>query len=239
MSNLKVGVFAYNFKHWKTQVGIQNLCISGYKPEVILAADPVELKFYKSKIRVGPKDLFLWHPKELAEFYEIDYDVVEHNSEKTSEIVRSKNLDVGIILGARILKPIAFENFNIGVINMHPGILPINRGLDNLKWAILNNHPQGVTSHIIDSKIDRGYKILQERINIYEDDTLIDLHLRLQNLEQKLMIDSLKFLENNEIDSLELLERGRYYRSVPPELESTLMNSFEIYKKGMINASNS
>ena len=53
------------------------------------------------------------------------------------------------------------------------------------------------------------------------------------------MIDSLKFLENNGLDSLELLERGQYYRSVPPELEDTLVDTFEIYKKGMTNASNS
>jgi len=59
MTNLRIGVFAYNFKRWKTQAGIQNLCISGFKPEIIFAADPVELKFYKSKIRIAPKDLFL------------------------------------------------------------------------------------------------------------------------------------------------------------------------------------
>lgn len=239
MSKLRVGVFAYNFKHWKTQAGIQNLCIAGYKPEVIFAADPVELKFYKSKIRVGPKDLFLWHPKDLADFYDIDYRVTIHNSEETSKIVKDKKLDVGIILGARILKPIAFGNFNIGVINMHPGILPQNRGLDNLKWGILEGHPQGVTSHIVDSKIDRGFKILQEKIKVYEDDTLVDLHLRIQNLEQKLMIESLKFLENNGTETLEALSRGRYYRSVPLEKESTLMDSFEIYKKEMAHAGNS
>ncbi|MAH43378.1 hypothetical protein CL614_06730 [archaeon] len=239
MDKLRVGVFAYNFKHWKTQAGIQNLCIAGYRPSVIIAADPVKLNFYKSTIRVGPKDLFLWHPRELAEFYNIDYHVTVHNSEETSEIVKSKKLDVGIILGARILKPIAFDNFSLGVINMHPGILPQNRGLDNLKWGILENYPQGVTTHLIDSKIDMGFKILQEKINIYEDDTLVDLHLRLQSLEQKLMIESLKFLENNSINSLESLKRGTYYRSVPPDKELDLARLFEKYKKEMSDASSS
>ena len=42
-------------------------------------------------------------------------------------------------LGARILKPSAFSPFRKGVMNMHPGILPDNRGLDTIKWAILNN----------------------------------------------------------------------------------------------------
>jgi methionyl-tRNA formyltransferase len=231
--NLKIGVFAYNFKHWKTQQGIQNLCLAGFKPEVIFAADPVELKFYKSKIRVGPKDLFLWHPKQLAEYHGIDFHVTVHNSRETANIVKEKQLDVGVILGARILKPIAFDQFKIGVINMHPGMLPQNRGLDNLKWGILEGHPQGVTSHIVDAKIDRGFKILQEKINIYDDDTLVDLQLRLQNLEQKLMIESLKCLQLKSTDQLEPLSQGRYYRSVPPEKESQLMESFEIYKKEM------
>ena len=90
MTKLKIGVFGYNFKHCKTQAGIQNLCIAGYKPEVKNAADPVELKFYKSKIIITPKDLFLWHPKKLAEFYDIDYRVEIHNSQKTFDIIKNK-----------------------------------------------------------------------------------------------------------------------------------------------------
>jgi len=228
---LKIGVFAYNFKHWKTQTGIQNLCMAGYKPKVIFAADPVELKFYRSQIRIGPKDLFLWHPKELARFHEIDYRVVIHNSEETAQIIKDKKLDVGIILGARILRPVAFEDFKIGVINMHPGILPDNRGLDNVKWAILNDLSQGVTSHLIDSKIDRGFMILQEEIKIYQDDTLVDLHLRIQHLEQQLMIESLKLLENDSGLELKKIGKGTYFKAVPPEIEQQLENLFKDYKE--------
>jgi len=239
MKKIKIGVFGYNFKHWKTQAGIQNLCIAGYKPEVVIAADPVELKFYKSKIRITPKDLFLWHPKELSKFYNIDYKVEIHNSQKTFDIIKEKNLDIGIILGARILKPIAFSAFNIGVINMHPGILPENRGLDNLKWGIIKNFKQGVTTHIIDKKIDMGHKILQEPIKIYNDDTLLDIHLRIQNLEQKLMIESIEYIEKNGTKDLKVLEKGNYFKSVPPDLEKDLINNFKNYKKEMFNAGNS
>ena len=55
---------------------------------------------------------------------------------------------------------------------MHPGILPQNRGLDSVKWAIAKGIPQGVTCHIIDKNIDRGLKIIQEEIIIYNDDSL-------------------------------------------------------------------
>lgn len=233
---MKIGVFAYNFKHWKTQAGIQNLMLAGYKPEVIFATNPVKLNFYKSKIRIGPKDLFLTHPENIARCYDIDYRVVVHNSEETAQIVREKELDVGIILGARILKPIAFSDFNIGVLNMHPGSLPENRGLDNLKWAVLKGLPQGVTAHLIDKYIDRGHLVCKENIKVYGDDTLVDLHLRIQNLEQKLMIRSLEILEKGDISELEPLGKGEYHKSVPPELEKDLFTFFEQYKRSISNA---
>lgn len=226
---MKIGVFAYNFKHWKTQVGLFNLCMSGNKPDVIFAADPVDLNFYRSKIRVSPKDQFLWHPREIANYFGIDYRVVVHNSEETSDLVKSYNLDVGVILGARILKPVAFRSFKLGVINMHPGVLPENRGLDNLKWAILKNLPQGVTSHLIDEKIDRGLLLIRKEITVYKDDTLVDLHVRIQNLEQSMMIESLDFLKNRE-EELPSLEKGSYHKSVPEEMEKTLMEKFKEYK---------
>jgi len=32
---MRIGIFAYDFEHWKTQQGIQNLVLSKNKPEVI------------------------------------------------------------------------------------------------------------------------------------------------------------------------------------------------------------
>jgi phosphoribosylglycinamide formyltransferase-1 len=225
---MNIGIFAYNFPHWKTQEGINNLIASGNKPKVIFAADPVELNFYKSKIRITPKDLYLNHPKKIAEQYGIDYRVVVHNSEETQKLVEEYNLDLGIILGARILKPIAFESFNIGVLNMHPGLLPENRGLDNIKWAILDDIPQGVTAHLIDKSIDRGIVITKSTIEVYKDDTLLDLNIRIQNLEQKLMIDSILALRDN--TPTQALGVGTYYKAVPEDVEKLLHRKFIEYK---------
>ena len=231
MKNLKIGVFAYNWPHLKTQSGILNLCASNFKPSVVIGADPVELKFYKSKIRVAPRDLYINDTRNLCDLLEIDYKVMIHNSEECASLIRNLNLDVGIVLGARILKKEIIDSFNMGIINMHPGLLPENRGLDNLKWAIIKNIKQGVTSHLINSKIDMGKMILREEIKVYSDDSLVDIHLRLQSKEQEMMIKSLKILEN--IDNVELLENldsgKNYHRSVPPELEKDLNKALAKY----------
>ena len=228
---MRIGVFCYNFKHWKTQAGLQNLFLAGYQPSLALAADPVDLKFYKSKVRITPKDLFLVHPADICEKYKVDYKVVKHNSQETCALVKEHDLDLGIVLGARILDQEVIQSFNLGVLNMHPGILPDNRGLDNIKWSLIKNLPIGVTCNLIDDKIDRGRLVAREQINVYEDDSLLDLHLRVQNLEQKMMIDSIGILSQADVKELEELTSGSYYRSVPWELERDISLYFEEYKK--------
>tara|TARA_R110000851_G_scaffold47014_2_gene114345 strand:- start:847 stop:1542 length:696 start_codon:yes stop_codon:yes gene_type:complete len=230
---MRIGVFAYNFEHWKTQAGIQNLVLSGKKPKVIFAAPPVELSFYRSKIRISPKDLFLHHPKNIANYYDIDYHTIKHNTQETSDLIKQYDLDLGIILGARILKPIAIDQFKIGVLNMHPGLLPENRGLDTIKWAIVDNIPQGVTTHLINSQIDRGRLIEKRKIQLYEDDTLLDLQLRIQHLEQRMMLSAIDLLEEKGIQDLKELPKGKYNKSMPLEIERGLARIYEQYKIGM------
>lgn len=236
---MKIGVFVYDFEHWKSQQGIQNLILSKNKPEVIFAAPRVELKFYRSKIRTTPKDLFLIHPKKIAEHYGVDYCVVKHNSEETVDLVKKYKLDLGIILGARILKTHVIKAFNKGVLNMHPGILPDNRGLDTIKWAIFNDLPQGVTTHLIDGEIDRGLFVEKDEINIYEDDTLLDLQIRIENLEQKMMLSSIDLIKKNNINKFEKIKKGQYNTSMPKNIEGQLLSKFANYKKEFSNATNS
>ena len=227
---LRIGIFAYNFKHKKTQEGILNLFLHNIPLTCIFAADPVPLKFYQSKIRVAPKDLSYEHPKDIAKRLHIPYHVVVHNSEECENLIKQYNLDLGIVLGARILKDNIIHAFQIGILNMHPGLLPENRGLDNLKWAILNNYKQGVSVHLIDKQVDKGNLIIKQSIPVYEDDTLVDIHLRLQSLEQQLMLESIKILASGKRE-FESVPEGNYRKAVPPEEEAQLLQKFEEYKK--------
>lgn len=36
------------------------------------------------------------------------------------------------------------------IINAHPGYIPVVRGLDSLKWAIVEGLPIGVTTHLLE-----------------------------------------------------------------------------------------
>ena len=232
---MRIGVFGYNFKHWKTQRGLENLVYAGFKPAVVLAANKKKLNIRKAKIRTAPKGLFLTHPKDVCEYHKIDYHIIAHDTKDTISLVKKYDLDLGIILGARILPKETIDAFKLGVINLHPGVLPENRGLDTIKWAICGSLPQGVTAHFVDEKIDRGREIVTKVAPIYNDDTLLDLKLRIQNLEQELMIESLRQITSPGfcMENLALLGRGNYHSTITENLEASLLSKFESYKNDL------
>ena len=227
---MRIGVFVYNFPHKKTQEGLLSLFLKGLAPECVLAADPVPLNFYQSKIRVGTKGLAYFHPREVTQRIGAPYHVVAHNSPECGRLIRDYRLDLGIILGARILKSATIDALQLGVLNMHPGLLPENRGLDNIKWGILKGIRQGVSCHLIDHEIDRGKLILRRPVEVYPDDSLLDLFLRIQNVEQMMMLESIDILASGRRD-FQPVGTGTYFKAVPEEEEARLPAAFELYKK--------
>ena len=226
----KFGIFAYNFKHKKTYDGLIKLFLEGYKPECIFAADPVKITFYKSKYRDTLKDIDYMHPRDLAKRLNIPYYVVSHKSEDCKKVIKEKSLDLGIILGARIIPENIINSFKLGVLNIHPGLLPENRGLDNTKWAIINNLKQGVSTHLIDRYVDKGLLIDKREINVYPDDTLVDIFVRLQDVGLNMMIEYLNKLRDGKHINYLKLDEGTRYKSVPWEKEKNIFNKFQIYK---------
>ena len=227
---MKIGIFAYNFKHKKTQEGLIKLFLNGYEPECILASDPVKLNFKTSEIRVTPKDLEYEHPFSISNKLGIPYHIINHSGTECSELIKQYDLDLGIILGARIIKQHVIDSFNIGVLNMHPGLLPENRGLDNLKWAVVDELKQGVTSHLIDRYVDRGFLIDRKTIKVYEDDTLLDIFLRLQSLELDMMVEAMQKINKGDYSN-KRLSVGSKNDAVPVEIEERFFDMFESYKK--------
>ena len=201
---IKIGVFSYNFEHYKSTMGLINMLTLGVNPDVIYAANKVNLNLKKSVARSSLRGLYAINPKDIANLHKIKFIIDSHNSINTIKDIKSRKLDLGIILGARILSKEVINSFNIGIINMHAGILPNNRGLDNVQWAIKDNLPQAVTLHLINEEIDRGKRIYEEEISVQKDDTLLDIQMKLCGTEQKLLR---KFLLNINVVSQEWKEK--------------------------------
>jgi phosphoribosylglycinamide formyltransferase-1 len=227
---MKLAVFCYTFGTRKTQEGLAKLALYGFLPSLMLAAPPVEFTFYRSA-RIAPRGLSAESPKALARYYGIRYIETPHNDGGCGAMLRHCEIDAGVILGARILKQPTIDAVRYGIINLHPGQLPENRGLDNIKWAILEGLPQVATAHYIDAAIDRGRFLCERRVSVFRDDTLLDLHFRVQDAERDVMIRALQIVEKEPLPERYLpLGTGSYHRAVPAAIERILPRAFDVYK---------
>ncbi len=86
-----------------------------------------------------------------------------------------------------------------GVINVHGALLPKNRGLFPYFWALANGDSEtGVTVHWVDTKFDTGAILLQERLPILPDDTVISLARKTAELGAELLVRAVKLIEADE-----------------------------------------
>ena len=79
-----------------------------------------------------------------------------------------------------ILKPEFLDLFPLGCINVHPGMLPYNRGAYPNVWSIVEGTPSGVTVHYMDEDVDTGDIISQRPVPVTPTDTGETLYRRLE-----------------------------------------------------------
>ena len=85
-----------------------------------------------------------------------------------------------------VLKLEVIDLFPLGCINLHPALLPYNRGWHTNVWPIVDGTPAGVTIHYIDPGVDTGDIIAQKEIPVNLTDTGGSLHEKIVRAELQL-----------------------------------------------------
>lgn len=65
-------------------------------------------------------------------------------------------------------------------LNLHPGLLPWNRGCHPNVWPLVDGSPAGTTLHVMEADFDTGDILAQEGVPTYPDDTALSLYGRLE-----------------------------------------------------------
>lgn len=85
-----------------------------------------------------------------------------------------------------ILRKEVIDLFPRGIVNIHSGLLPYNRGAHPNIWSIVDRTPPGATIHYVDEGIDTGDVIAQCPIEADPADTGATLYRRLESACVKL-----------------------------------------------------
>lgn len=84
----------------------------------------------------------------------------------------------------------------LGCLNIHPALLPRNRGLFPYFWVIANDESEtGVTLHWVDEKFDTGDILLQQAIPIQPEDTMTSLQYKSAKVGAELLIRGVDLVE--------------------------------------------
>ena len=103
--------------------------------------------------------------------------------------------DLQIVIAFRMLPHEVWSKPPLGTFNLHASLLPQYRGAAPVQWALINGEKEtGVTTFLLDEKIDEGRILLHEKLIIGEEETAGLLHDRLMDAGAGLVIRTIEGL---------------------------------------------
>ena len=223
---MRIGIITYDCPHLKTEQLVCRYIQNEKVSEINLYALPYIPRAKREIIVPHRPDMMLSVPTEnLAELSKVKFQKWNGNK------VISEFNDVFVIGGAGIIDT-AFANSK-PIVNAHPGIIPLTRGLDSFKWAIYNNDPVGNTLHLIDNEVDKGEILQIEYTPIFSTDSLETLARRHYELEIDMLAKVLEVIDSKVICSNNI-EKPATMR-MKAEIEVEMVRRFEDWKRHMIN----
>jgi methionyl-tRNA formyltransferase len=128
------------------------------------------------------------------------YEPENPNIKEFYELLAKHAIDVCALAAyGYIIKPPLLALPKKGFINLHPSLLPRYRGAAPINWAIINGEKKtGVTTFLMNEKMDAGTVILQSETEIGSEETAGELTTRLAQLGAELLVQTLSLIKNDD-----------------------------------------
>lgn len=181
----------------------------------------INLIFYKSlksvaKEKKDAEELYFndINKQKLASLKLKVLEKVEHgynvNDNNYVEIIESLCPDIIVVMGTSLIKENIIKIPKLGILNIHTGLSPFYRGGMTNFWPFIYKELGfcGVTVHKLDIGIDSGDIIYHGLPNIVMGDTFSSINCKSIKLGTSLMIDAIKDLKNNDLNSTKQWKDG-------------------------------
>jgi len=153
---------------------------------------------------------------------------------------RLKELEPDLIIMASFNRLIPNNIIKIpkfGFVNIHPGKLPENRGSTPLRWALINGISESfVTAHFIDTTLDTGDIILEQKVEITLEDNLGTLTDKTDYISIDLVCKVYKLFLNNKVIRIKQEDRTLYNKKFGITQQKISLNNNFNYIKNVCQA---
>ena len=118
------------------------------------------------------------------------------------EALAAWKADLFVVVGFRMLPEVVWKMPKLGTFNLHAALLPQYRGAAPINWAVINGENiTGVTTFMIDHKIDTGGILLRQECRIEPTDTVGDVHDKLMSIGADLVVQTVEGLIMKEVET--------------------------------------
>jgi methionyl-tRNA formyltransferase len=118
------------------------------------------------------------------------------------EALAAWKADLFVVVGFRMLPEVVWKMPKMGTFNLHAALLPQYRGAAPINWAVINGENiTGVTTFMIDQKIDTGGILLREDCRVEPTDTAGDVHDKLMVLGADLVVQTVEGIIQKNIET--------------------------------------
>ena len=153
--------------------------------------------------------------------------------EFVSELVALKP-DLHIVVAFRMLPKVVWSLPPLGTINLHASLLPDYRGAAPINWALINGEKEtGVSTFIIDTKIDTGMLLLQESIPIDTKENAGTLHDKLITIGAPLISKTIHGLVSGTLSPKPQLLSGKEHKAPKLDADNTKIKWSETLDKNV------
>ncbi|MCK4352769.1 methionyl-tRNA formyltransferase [candidate division WOR-3 bacterium] len=133
--------------------------------------------------------------------------------------LRGLNPDIICVAAyGHILSKELLEVPRLASINLHPSLLPKYRGGAPMRRAIINGEKKtGVTTFIMDEKLDHGDILLQKEVEIDESETFGELETKLSKIGAELLLETI-----NKFNKLKPIPQSDSIATYAPKISKEL-----------------
>ena len=118
------------------------------------------------------------------------------------EALAAWKADLFVVVGFRMLPEVVWKMPKMGTFNLHAALLPQYRGAAPINWAVINGENiTGVTTFMIDQKIDTGGILLRQECRIDPADTVGDVHDKLMAIGADLVVQTVEGLIQKNVET--------------------------------------
>ena len=162
------------------------------------------------------------------------YTTLDINTPEFRTLLVGNKIDLHFMLWfPTIVQKDSIESVSTGFVNIHPSLLPYNRGMHPWYWSIVEK--TGVTTFFIDEKIDNGSIIAQREVQTLQTDTGESMYKKLLETSISLFYDTFESILDNSYNIIEPQAYGTFHLSKDIESSSNIQLEEKYTAEQLIN----